>query len=112
MNKASKILLVGLAGVGTFDIGYETGQSRALESERRLHDWNGSIGQAQDAAKRWAAKVHETPSMAMSNRYARYIAFPDKNCIQLRLRDGVGGVPIYCYRSNTLQLVEEYSEVE
>lgn len=112
MNKASKIILVGLAAVSTFDIGYETGQWRALEHERRLHDWNGSIEQAQDAAKRWAAKVRETPSMAMSNRYARYMAFPDKNCIQLRLRDGLGGEPIYCYRSSTLQLVEEYSDVE
>ena len=71
-----------------------------------------AYAQAQDAAKRWATKVHETPSTAMSNRYARYISFPNKTCIQLRLKDGVGGVPIYCYRADTLHLVEEYSDVE
>ena len=112
MNKAAGIILIGLAIAGSFVIGYDTGERRGLEHERRLRDWNGSIAQAQDAAKRWAAKVHETPSMAMANRYARYMAFPQKNCIQLRLKSGVGGVPIYCYRANTLQLVEEYSDVE
>ncbi len=39
--------------------------------------------------------------------------FPDKNCIQLKLEPGnLGGEPIYCYRPNTLQLTEEYSDVE
>lgn len=56
--------------------------------------------------------MHEVPSAAMSNRYARYISFPNKTCIQLRLKDGVGGMPIYCYRVGTLYLVEEYSNVE
>jgi hypothetical protein len=112
MNRASKIILTALAIVGTFAIGFATGEWRALEQERRLPIWNGSIAQSQDAAKRWATKVHETPSSAMSNRYARYISFPKKTCVQLRLKDGVGGVPIYCYRGNTTQLVEEYSDVE
>jgi len=26
--------------------------------------------------------------------------------------DGVGGAPIYCYRANSLDLLEEYSDVE
>lgn len=112
MNRPSKIILAALAIVGTFTIGYETGEWRTLAHERSLPDWNGSIAQAHDAAMRWAAKLHETPSAAMSNRYARYISFPDKTCIQLRLKDGVGGVPIYCYRGRTLHLVEEYSDVE
>jgi hypothetical protein len=112
MNRASKIILAALTILGTFVIGYETGEWRTLERERRLPDWNGSIAQAQDAARRWATKVHEAPSAAMSNRYARYISFPDKTCIQLRLKGGLGGVPIYCYRARTLDLVEEYSDVE
>ncbi|MBB3875398.1 hypothetical protein [Sphingomonas aquatilis] len=112
MNRASRIILAALVIGGTFTVGYETGEWRTLERERRLPDWNGSIAQARDAAKRWATKVHETPSAAMSNRYARYISFPNKTCIQLRLKDGVGGVPIYCYRADTLHLVEEYSDVE
>lgn len=112
MNRASKVILASLAIVGTFAIGIETGEWRALERERRLPSWNGSIAQAQDAAQRWATKVHETPSMAMSNRYPRYISFPKKTCIQLRLKGGVGGLPIYCYRGNTIQLLEEYSDVE
>lgn len=112
MNKATEIVLVDLAIAGSFVIGYGTGEWRGVEHERRLRDWNGSAAQAEDATKRWAAKVHETPFAAMSNRYPRYMAFPQKNCIQLRLKGGVGGVPIYCYRSNTLNLVEEYSDVE
>ncbi|APX64752.1 hypothetical protein AV944_01580 [Sphingomonas sp. LK11] len=112
MNTASKIILATLAIVGAFVIGFETGEWRTLERERRLPDWNGSKAQAQDAARRWGAKVHEVPSAAMSNRYARYISFPNKTCIQLRLKDGVGGMPIYCYRVGTLYLVEEYSNVE
>lgn len=112
MNRASKITLATLAIVGTFVIGFETGEWRALEHERHLPDWNGSNAQAQDAARRWATKVHQVPSAAMSNRYARYISFPDKTCIQLQLKNGVGGVPIYCYRARTLHLVQEYSDVE
>lgn len=112
MNRATKIILAALTIVGTFVIGYETGEWRAVERERRLPDWNGLTAQAHDAAKRWATKVHETPSAAMSNRYARHISFPDKTCIQLRLKDGVGGWPIYCYRADTLHLLEEYSDVE
>lgn len=70
MNKASRIIPVALVIGGTFTVGYETGECRTLQRERRLPDWNGSIAQAQGAAKRWATKVHETPSAAMSNRYA------------------------------------------
>lgn len=112
MNRASKITLTTLAIVSTFVIGFETGEWRALEHERHLPDWNGSNAQAQDAVRRWATKVHQVPSAAMSNRYARYISFPDKTCIQLQLKNGVGGVPIYCYRVRTLHLVEEYGDVE
>ena len=41
----------------------------------------------------------------------RLMAYPTKNCIQLD-PDGVGGAPIYCYRANSLELLEEYSDVE
>ncbi len=41
------------------------------------------------------------------------MAFPNKNCIQLTLEPGsVGGEPIYCYRRNSLDLLEEYSDVQ
>ena len=44
--------------------------------------------------------------------YARSIAFPNKNCVQLVLKGGVGGEPIYCYRYNSVTPIEEYSDVE
>ncbi|MBB3940443.1 hypothetical protein GGR39_002100 [Novosphingobium fluoreni] len=52
MNKASSIVPVALVIGGTFTVGYETGECRTLQRERRLPDWNGSIAKAQDAAKR------------------------------------------------------------
>lgn len=70
MNKASRFIPVARVIGGMFTVGYETGECRTLQRERRLPDWNGSIARAQGAAKRWATKVHETPSAAMSNRYA------------------------------------------
>jgi hypothetical protein len=85
MNGASKTILIALAVVGAFVMGYDTGEQRALRRERSLHDWNGSVMQARDAAKRWAIKNREPVSVAMEHRYSRYMAFPDKNCIQLRL---------------------------
>ena len=36
---------------GTFTVGYEIDECRTLQRERRLPDWNGSIAQAQGAAK-------------------------------------------------------------
>ena len=95
-----------------FALGYDFGGGHAIVSERRQVDWNGSAKQSQDAVRRWAAKIHETPNTVLSLWYDRNIAFPNKNCIQLVLKGGVGGEPIYCYRVNSLTLIEEYSDVE
>jgi hypothetical protein len=50
----------------------------------------------------------------MPGRYASVMRFPDRTCIQLKFVDptSTGGEPIYCYRSGTLQLTEEHSNVE
>lgn len=112
MNAASKLILAGLATTGVFALGYDFGSRHAIAAERRQVDWNGSAKQSQDAVRRWAEKIHETPTKVRSLWYDRTIAFPNKNCVQLVLKGGVGGEPIYCYRFNSLTPVEEYSEVE
>ena len=68
--------------------------------------------------RRWAPKGmrgHRTPEEMLTLLRQHYspqlMAFPTKNCIQLH-PDGVGGAPIYCYRANSLDLLEEYSNVE
>jgi hypothetical protein len=80
-------------------------------------DWNGSRAQADDAMRRWAPKgagggtAEQRLKQVREGWSPRLMEFPTKNCIQLE-PDGVGGAPIYCYRSNTLDLLEEYSNVE
>lgn len=49
----------------------------------------------------------------MKARYPKVTYFPTKNCIELELEWGwAGGTPIYCYKQDTRQLIEEYSDVE
>lgn len=112
MNSASKLIIAGLVSAGMFALGYDLGGRQAIAFERRQVDWNGSAKQSQDAVKRWSAKTHETPRTVNSLWYARSIAFPNKNCVQLVLKGGVGGEPIYCYRFNSVTPIEEYSDVE
>jgi len=68
--------------------------------------------------RRWAPKGiggRRTPEEMLAFVHQVYtphlMAYPAKNCIQLE-PDGVGGAPIYCYRANSLDLLEEYSDVE
>ncbi|MBD8641805.1 MULTISPECIES: hypothetical protein [unclassified Sphingomonas] len=112
MNTAAKLIAAGLVATGMFALGYDIGGRDAMAAERSLVDWNGSAKQSQDAVKRWAAKIHETQSTVNSLWYARNFAFPNKNCVQLVLKGGVGGEPIYCYRFNSFTPIEEYSDVE
>jgi hypothetical protein len=81
-------------------------------------DWNGSRAQAADAMRRWAPKGiggNRAPAQMLALVHKDYtphlMAYPTKNCIQL-VPDGVGGAPIYCYRVNSLDLLEEYSNSE
>jgi hypothetical protein len=90
------------------------------ERYRDMQDWHGSRAQAEDAMRRWAPKGvgrHRTPEQMLAEVRQHYsprlMAFPTKNCIQLTPEPGsVGGAPIYCYRANSLDLLEEYSDVE
>ena len=93
--------------------GYGLGRHSSVEEERDVQfiDWNGSHAQAEDAFRRWARKAHETPTSVRQGWSPRLMAFPTKNCIELE-PDGVGGAPIYCYRANSIDLLEEYSDVE
>ena len=93
--------------------GYGMGSVSSVqdEREREMVDWNGSKAQAEDAMRRWAPKAGESLERVRQGWSPRLMAFPSKNCIELE-PDGVGGAPIYCYRSNSLDLLEEYSNVE
>jgi hypothetical protein len=101
-------------------IGYAIGSASPprTPSYDDFDDWNGSKAQAEDAMRRWAHKGiggNRTPQQMLAEVHAGYrprlMAYPSKNCIQLE-PDGVGGAPIYCYRANSLDLLEEYSNVE
>ena len=74
-------------------------------------DWKGSSAQAENAMRRWAPKAGETYERVKRGWSPRLMAFPTKNCIQLWPK-GPGGTPIYCYRANSLELLEEYSDTE
>jgi hypothetical protein len=103
-------------------VGYAIGSSSNRHAERyaEMRDWNGSRAQPEDAMRRWASKGiggRRTPEQMWAEVHKHYsprlMAYPNKNCIQLVLEPGaVGGDPIYCYRANSLDLVEEYSDVE
>lgn len=76
-------------------------------------DWNGSARQAEDAMRRWALKAGDRLEQVRKMYRPRLMAYPAKNCIQLDpVGYDVGGEPIYCYRINSLDLLEEYSDVE
>jgi hypothetical protein len=101
-------------------IGYAIGASPIERASRRpkMEDWNGSRAQAEDAMRRWAPNgigghrtAEEMSALVHQNYTPQLMAYPAKNCIQLH-PDGVGGAPIYCYRANSLDLLEEYSNVE
>lgn len=101
-------------------VGYAIGASAAERASRRpnMEDWNGSRAQAEDAMRRWAPKGiggHRSPeemlALVRQNYTPQLMAYPTKNCIRLH-PDSVGGAPIYCYRANSLDLLEEYSNVE
>jgi hypothetical protein len=101
-------------------VGYAIG-SRSNDHVARypdMHNWNGSRAQAEDAMRRWAPKGiggDRTPQQMLALVHQHYsprlMAYPTKNCIQLE-PDCVGGAPIYCYRANSLDLLEEYTNVE
>lgn len=107
-------------GLAALAIGYAIGSSPMERASRypKMEDWNGSRAQAEDAMRRWGPKGiggHRTPeemlALVRQSYTPQLMAYPTKNCIQLR-PNGVGGAPIYCYRANSLDLLEEYSNVE
>ena len=104
------ILVGGAAATLSYNIGFKAGAKEAVRLERLQADWNGSEAQTKDAIKRWISK---TSSKEMTGRYPYVMSFPDRNCIELKIEPGgVGGVPVYCYRPNSLTLLEEHSDVE
>lgn len=121
---------IGLAVVSTGSIvGYQSGyrwgvhegQIEGLQAGRNRFDqeWSGSKGdpyfaiQIKDAKARWNAKNGVPPDRVDEGRVPIVMAFPDQNCIQLKLASGsVGGEPIYCYKGNSAELTKEYSDVE
>ena len=102
----SLVVMVVIAGV----VGCSTASIPSSDNKEMI-DWNGSKAQAEDAMRRWAPKADESLGMVRKGWSPSLMAFPTKNCIQLS-PNGVGGAPIYCYRANSLELVEEYSDVE
>jgi hypothetical protein len=110
---ASALLFAVVIIAAFFWLGYNRREKNALARERMVVDWNGSAKQTKDALARWAKKNGESLGKVMTGRYPRVLSFPDRNCIELELDWGwVGGEPIYCYRPNSLVLVEEHSDVE
>lgn len=114
------IIAVYLLAAFTCRKEYEAGEAEERWETGIQMDWHGSRAQAEDAMRRWASKGiggHRTPAQMLAEMHQHYsprvMSFPNKNCIQLMLEPGsVGGEPIYCYRANSLDLLEEYSDVE
>jgi len=114
------VVAVYLLAAFTYRKGYEAGEAQERSASRMQVDWHGSRAQTEDAMRRWAPKGiggHRTPAQMLNEVHQHYFPrvmdFPNKNCIQLMVEPGsVGGEPIYCYRANSLELVEEYSDVE
>ncbi|WP_407826582.1 hypothetical protein [Sphingomonas sp.] len=104
------IAVPALVALIFYEQGYRAGLSEARHKDRFQVNWNGSEAQTKDAIQRWLAKNH---ARELKETYPVVMSFPDRNCIQLKMElGGVGGEPIYCYRANSLQLVEEVSDVE
>jgi hypothetical protein len=102
------------AAIISLIVGYAIGSDGSVARYPKMQDWNGSHAQAEDAMRRWAPKAGLSLQQVRQGYNARLMAFPTKNCIQLEIGPiyDVGGEPIYCYRANSLDLVEEYSDVE
>jgi len=100
--------------------GYDAGEAQERSTARTQVSWHGSQAQTEDAMRRWALKGiggHRTPAQMLAEVHEHFsptvMVFPTKNCIQLKIeRGGVGGEPIYCYRADSLDLIEEHSDVE
>ena len=96
-----------------YSVGYRRGHVEALMRQRLVVDFHGSASQIDDAIARWGAKSHQSKADVIKSRYPKVTHFPTKNCIELGLEWGwAGGTPIYCYKQDTTQLIEEYSDVE
>ena len=66
-----------------------------------------------DAMRRWAAKDALSVEKAMQGRTIEMVSLEDRDCVSFGLGEfDVGGVPTYCYRRNSTQLVWEDSDVE
>jgi hypothetical protein len=85
------------------------------------HAIYSSYPNVQDAMGRWAAKEGLSVAKAMEGRTIEMMHFPDRECIQFNIElAAVGGVPIYCYRvdtsdlvpRSTTELIYEHSDVE
>lgn len=66
-----------------------------------------------DAIRRWAAKDALSVEKAMRGRTIEMVSLKDRECVSFGLADfDVGGVPTYCYRRKSTQLIWEDSDVE
>ncbi len=108
-----------------FAAGYFVGQDMYVGPRRDPRSWKESVyasdPNVQDAMQRWAAKDGISVDRAMATRSIEMMHFPDRDCVQFQIPTGsVGGVPIYCYRSDTsdligrpiTKLIFEHSDVE
>jgi hypothetical protein len=104
------LVAVYLVFAVSYETGFRSGRVKGRTDACLAVDWHGSHAQTQDAIRRWLAKGGPRE---MTGRYSCVTVFPDRNCVQLKLEPGwVGGVPTYCYRANSQQLIEEHSDVE
>jgi hypothetical protein len=123
--KPVSILSFTAIAVAVFVAGYFVGQDMYVGPERDPCSWKESVyasyPNVQDAMRRWAAKDGISIDRAMADRSIEMMYFPDRDCVQFQLSTGsVGGVPIYCYRSDTsglisrqtTELIFEHSDVE
>ena len=123
-NSVSILSVIAITAA-VFAIGYFVGQDTYVGPKRDPRRWKESIyasyPNVQDAMRRWAAKDGISVDRAMATRSIEMMHFPDRDCVQFQLPIGsVGGVPIYCYRSDTSDLISrpttelifEHSDVE
>lgn len=88
----------------------------ASPTQRFVEDfirWDPNNRIAQDAARRWAEKTHQTVAEVRNEYVPVSVSTGTRDCVQLIFPDySLGGTPTYCYRAGTLELVEEHSDVE
>jgi hypothetical protein len=107
---ALTVVVGATSALFSYHAGFNAGARETVRIERLQSNWNGSESQIKDAIRRWVTK---TSPREMTGRFPYVLSFPDRNCIELKIEPGsVGGVPIYCYRANSLTLLEEHSDVE